>query len=200
MPKDGRDIPSALLDDLQVSLSSADHALDKAKNPEGHRIATLLALAPIYDFLKSVGVQSRALRHLSMALQDVDRGQAPAIFQPSIQHRPKEAAKQFILKAAAAAAAQLLMDSGKTKKEAGAIVAMKLDVAGFRLSGAKLVRAGTINRWRDKFSGSSDEEGADAYNIALKEARARFPKPDQQAEQVMQGFKNLVRNLDKPPS
>ncbi len=200
MPKHDRDITISLLDDLQVSLSFADHALSKAKNSEEHRIATLLALAPVYDFLKSVGVQSRALRHLSMALQDVDRGQAPAIFQPSIQHRPKEAAKQLTLKAAAAAAVQLLMDSGETKKEAGATVAMKLDVAGFRLSGAKLVNAATINRWRDKFSGSSDEEGADAYNIVLKETRARFPKPDQQAEQVMRSFKNFVGNLDKPPS
>ncbi len=128
MPKHDRDITISLLDDLQVSLSFADHALSKAKNSEEHRIATLLALAPVYDFLKSVGVQSRALRHLSMALQDVDRGQAPAIFQPSIQHRPKEAAKQLTLKAAAAAAVQLLMDSGETKKEAGATVAMKLVV------------------------------------------------------------------------
>jgi len=202
MAKNDKSVPPSLLNDLKIALGAADHALSEAKTPEENRSATLLALGPIYHFFKAVGVQSRTLRRLSMALQDVDRGQSPALFQPSIDHRPKEAAKLFILKAAAAAAAQLLLDSGKPKKDAGAIVATKLDLAGFRLPGAKPkpATARTINRWRDRFSGHSDEEGADTYNFTLEEARAGSPKPDQQAEQVMRGFKRLVQNLDKTPS
>jgi hypothetical protein len=201
MAKGDRSIPASLLDDLCSSLGYADDALVEAETSEENRIATLLALKAVYDFSKSVGLKSSALRNLSMALQDIDRGQSPALFEPSIQHRPKEPAKLFILKAAAAAAMQLLMDSGKTKKEAAAIVATKLELAGFRQgSSAKLASAGTIARWRDRYIGCSDEEGADAYKFALQEARARFPTPAKQAEQVMRGFKNLVRNLDKPPS
>ena len=114
----------------------ADHALSKAKTPEENRMATLLALAPIYDFLKSVGVQSRALRGLSMDLQNIERGQSPELFQPS---RPsaKRSGERVHLEGAAAAAVQLLMNSGKTKKEAAAIVATRLDLAGYRLSGSK---------------------------------------------------------------
>ena len=202
MAKKNKSFPPLPLDDLQLALGAADYALSEAKTPEANREATLLALKAVYDFHKSAGLKSSTLRNLSMALQDIERGQAPALFQPSRQHRPKEAAKQFILKGAAAAAMQLLIDSAKSKTEAATIVAAKLDLAGFRLSGAKPrpVTAGTIARWRDRFSGHSDEEGADAYTTVLDEARARFPMPDQQAAQVMRGFKNYVRNLEKPHS
>ena len=196
MAKDDKSFPASLLNELCIALGDADDAAAAAETSEEDRIAALLALKAVYDFHTSVGLKSGALRNLSMALQDIDRGQAPVIFKPSRQHRPKEPAKDFILKAAAAAAMQLLMDSGTPKKEAGGMVARKLNLAGFRLPGSKLASKGTIARWRERFSGDSDEEGADAYSIALEEARARFPKPDQQAEQVMRGFKRLVRNLD----
>ncbi len=200
MAKDDKSFPAPLLNDLRIALGHADDALAEAKTSKENRNAALLALKAVYDFHKSVGLESRALRNLSMALQDIDRGQSPPLFEPSIDHRPKEAAKAFILKAAAAAAMQLLMDSGKTKKAAAAIVATKLDLAGFRLTGSKLARPRTVAEWRYRFSGYSDEEGADAYSIALKEARAMFPGPEQQAEGVMQGLKRLVQNLEKPPS
>jgi choline dehydrogenase-like flavoprotein len=197
-----KSVPPSLLDDLQLALGAADYALSKAKTPEENREATLLALKAVYDFHKSAGLKSSALRNLSMALQDIERGRAPALFQPSRQHRPKEAAKQFILKSGAAAALQLLIDSGRGKKEASAIVARRLALAGFSLAGVKSQppNARTIARWRDRFSGHSDEEGADTYKIVLEEARGRFATPAEQAEQVMQGFKRLVRNLEKPPS
>jgi hypothetical protein len=200
MAKGDRSIPASLLNDLCISLGHADDALVEAETSEENRIAALLALKAVYDFLRSVGLKSSALRNLSMALQDIHRGQSPSLFKPSIQHRPNESAQLFILKAVAAAAVQLLMDSGKTKEEAAAIVATRLDLAGFRLSGSKLASPRTIAGWRERFSGYSAEEGADAYKFALQEARARFPTPAKQAEQVMRGFKNLVRNLDKPPS
>ncbi len=150
----------------------------------------------------SVGLKSRALSHLSMALQDIERGQSLALFKPVVDNRPKDAAKLLILKAVAAAAMQLLMDSGKIKTEAASIVATRLDFAGFRLSGnnPQPADAGTIARWRDKFRGRSDKEGAHVYGLALQEARTRFPKPEQQAKHVMQCFKRLVGNLEKHPS
>ena len=202
MAKDRITIPSVIWAELIESLSDADQALATAETPEQKRIAALLALRAVYHFLKSVDLKSSALRNLSMALQDIDRGQAPALFQPVRQHRPNEPAKLFILKAVAAAAVQLLLDSGKSKEDAGAMVAKKLDVAGFRLSGTnpKPVNAATVNRWRDRFSGHSDEEGADAYHTALEEARSRFSTPEEQAEQAMYGLKRLVQNLEKPPS
>jgi hypothetical protein len=198
--EDGSAIPA--VDGLRLALAEADFALTAASTAEEERIAALLALKAIYDFSKSVGLRSRALNNLSMALQDIDRGNFPALFSPSIENRPKDKAKLFILKAAAAAAMQLLMDSGKTKADAAATVAMKLNLAGFSLPGLKArpASAQTIALWRDKFSGHSDEEGADVYKFTLQEARATHTNPPQQAELVIAGLNRLVKNLDKSPS
>jgi hypothetical protein len=104
-----------MLDDLRLALAEADSALGKASTPEEKRVATLLALKAIYDFLRSAGLRSGALNNVSMALQDIARGQSPTLFRPSIQNRPKESARLFTLKAVSAAAMQLLMDSGSKK-------------------------------------------------------------------------------------
>jgi len=198
--KDGSAIPP--VDSLRLSLAEADFALDAASTAEEKRIAALLALKAIYDFSKSVGLRSRALNNLSMALQDIDRGNFPALFSPSIENRPRDTAKLFILKSAAAAAMQLLMDSGKSKIDAAGIVATRLELTGFRLPGlrSRPASAKTIALWRDKFSGHSDEEGADTYEFSLQQARATHTVPAQQAEVVMCGLKRLVENLDKSPS
>jgi hypothetical protein len=182
------------LDDLRLALEEADFALAAVTGPEEGRIAVLLALKAIYDFLKAAGLKSRALNNLSMALQDIDRGHSPALFSPSIENRPKDKARLFILKSAAAAAMQLLMDSGKSKGDAAGIVATRLELAGFRLPGLKgrPASAKTIALWRDKFSGHSDEEGADTYKFSLQQARATHIVPAQQAEIVMRGLKRLV--------
>jgi hypothetical protein len=202
MAKDRSAVPSSPLNDLRLALAEADFALTEANTPEEGRIATLLALKAIYDFSQSTGLRSKALNNLSMALQDIDRGNSATLFAPSIQNRPRDKARLFILKAVAAAAMQLLMDSGKTKAAAAAIVATKLDLAGFRLPGLKGRSAShkTIALWRDKFGGHSDEEGADSYNFSLQQARATFTRPDRQADFVMRGLKRLVENLDKSPS
>jgi hypothetical protein len=178
------------LDDLRLALAEADLALAAANAPEKKRIAVLLALKAIYDFSKSVGLKSGALNALSMALQDIDRGKAPAIFAPRITNRPRDSARLFSLKATSAAAMQLQMDSGKAKREAAAVVARKLTAAGFSTT------AGTVARWRDKFSGHSGEEGADIYGFVLQETRAYCSGPTQQAARVMHGLERLVGNLD----
>jgi hypothetical protein len=190
------------LDDLRLALAEADLALTAANTPEEGRIASLLALKAFYDFLKSTGLRSRALNNLSMALQDIDRGNSPIFFAPSVQNRPRDKARLFILKAVAAAAMQLLMDSGRTKADAAAIVAKKLNLAGFSLPGLKArpASAKTIALWRDKFSGHSDEEGADAYKFTLQQARVTHTNPSQQAELVMGSLKRFSVNLDKSPS
>jgi len=202
MAKDESAVPSSPLDDLRLALAQADFALTEANTPEEGRIASLLALKAIYDFSKSTGLRSRALNNLSMALQDIDRGNFSILFAPSVQNRPRDKAKLFILKAVAAAAMQLLMDSGRMKADAAAIVAMKLNLAGFSLPGLKArpASAKTIALWRDKFSGHSVEEGADAYKFTLQQARATHTNPPQQVELVMGGLKRLSENLDKSPS
>ena len=183
-------VPSSPLDDLKFSaLAEADFALTAANTPEEGRIASLLALKAIYDFSKSTGLRSRALNNLSMALQDIDRGNSPILFAPTVQNRPRDKARLFILKAVAAAAMQLLMTLRKSQSRRGAIVAMKLSLAGFSLPGLKArpASAKTIALWRDKFSGHSDEEGADAYKFTLQQARATHTNPSQQVELVMGG-------------
>jgi hypothetical protein len=79
--EDGSAIPA--VDGLRLALAEADFALTAASTAEEERIAALLALKAIYDFSKSVGLRSRALNNLSMALQDIDRGNFPALFSPS---------------------------------------------------------------------------------------------------------------------
>jgi hypothetical protein len=85
------------LDDLRLALAEADLALAAANAPEKKRIAVLLALKAIYDFSKSVSLKSRALNALSMALQDIDRGKAAALFAPRITNRPRDSARLFSL-------------------------------------------------------------------------------------------------------
>jgi hypothetical protein len=194
MAKDGSAVPSSPLDDLRLALAQADDRLAAADAPEQKRIVVLLALKAIYEFLKSGGLRSRALNNLSMALQDVERGYAALLFAPRTKNRPRDSTKLFILKASSAAAMQLLIDSGKSKSESKAVVARKLTAAGFPTD------AGTVARWRDKFSGHSSEEGADTYRFVLQEARASYTTPAHQAEAIMRGLKRLVGNLDKSPS
>jgi hypothetical protein len=197
MAKDGSLLLS-LLEDLRLALAEADLALQATDAPEEERIAGLLALKAIYDFLKSAGLRSRALNNLSMSLRDIDRGHSPTLFAPFVQNRPKDKAKLFILKASAAAAMQLHIDSGKNKAEAAGLVATKLDSAGFRLPGRdpKPASASRVAAWRDRVSGHSDAEGADIYEYVLQEARAEYTTPAQQAECVTRGLKGLVRNLE----
>ena len=198
MAKDGVAGPLSPLDALRLALAEADLALAAAKEPEQERIAVLLALKAVYDFSKSVGLRSRALNSLSMSLQDIDRGHSPTLFAPSIQNRPKDKARRFILKATAAATMQFHMDAGKTKAEASALVARRLNLAGFK--NPKPVNAGTIARWRDKFSGHSDEEGADTYEFVLREARAAYTTPALRVSQTSQALERLAKNLDKSPT
>jgi hypothetical protein len=192
MAKDGVALPLSSHDDLSLALAGADRAFVQAEAPEEKRIATLLALKAIYDFLRSAGLRSAALNNLSMALQDIERGHSPVLFAPSIQNRPKDEARRFILKATAAAAMQFHMDAGKTKAEASALVARSLKWPG--------VNSGTIARWRDKFSGHSAEEGSDIYKFVLEEAQAQYSTPSLRASQTMKALKRLAKNLDKPPS
>lgn len=186
---------SSLLNDLLLALTEAD-ALDE------ERPAALLALKAVHDFLKPAGLKSRTLNNLSMALQDVERGHCPKLFAPLITHRPPDKAKLFILKATSAAAMQTYMDSGKTKSEAAALVATGLDTAGYLQSGRdpKPASARTVARWRDRFTGHSDAEGADTYEFVLQQVRAIYTAPVAQAAHLMQGLKGLVRNLDILPS
>jgi len=186
MAKDGSAAPSSPLYDLRLALAQADDRLATADAPEQKRIVVLLALKAIYDFLKSAGLRSRALDNLSMALQDVERSNAAVLFAPRTMNRPRDRSS--------AAAMQLLIDSGKSKSESKAVVARKLTAAGFPTD------AGTVARWRDKFSGHSSEEGADSYRFVLQEARARYTTPAHQSEAVVHGLKRLVKNLDKSPS
>jgi hypothetical protein len=192
------DAPSLPLDDLRLALAEADRALAEGNTTADKRIATELALAALDDFLKSVGLRSSALHNLSMAWQDIERGHSPTLFARSTQNRPKDEGKLVALKATAAAAMQLLMDAGKRKTEAADIVATKLDLAGFQLSGLKPRPASprTIAQWRDKFSGHSNEEGADAYKCVLEEADPTNADRAQRAELVMRSFKRFVENLD----
>ena len=202
MAKDHSAVPSSPLDNLRLALAEADFALAAVHAPEEARTAALLALKAIYDFLKVSGLKSRALNNLSMALQDVERGHCPKLFAPLITHRPPDKAKLFILKATSAAAMQTYMDSGKTKSEAAALVATGLDTAGYRQSGRdpKPASARTVARWRDRFTGHSDAEGADNYEFVLQQVRAIYAAPVEQAAHLMQGLKGLVRNLDNLPS
>lgn len=182
----------AEIDALRRALAEADAFL--TQQGEG-RATALLALKAIYDFLKSVGLKSKALNQLSMALQDVDRGHAPLMFAPSISHRPHDSAKLLIIKAVSAAAMQLHMDAGSTRARASELVSQTLNHAGFRLPGrdSKPASAATVRGWRDKFSNSSDGEGADAYQIALQEANSKAATTAQRARLVTGSLEHLVK-------
>jgi hypothetical protein len=121
-----KDGPSSSIDDLSLALEGADAVFAQASGPQEKRAVTYLALLAISYFLKSVGLQSKALTKLGLALQDIERGHSPALFKPSIQNRPRDRAEQLLLKAIAAAAMQLHMDAGKKKAEASALVARSL--------------------------------------------------------------------------
>jgi hypothetical protein len=191
-------VPSSQLNEMRLALAEVDMLATAAETPDKKRIAALRALKAIYDFLKSIGLSSRVLNNLSMSLQDIDRGHSPTLFTPCIHNRPRDEAKYFILKAVSAAAMQLLMDSGKKKSEAAAIVATRLDSAGFQMPGRdpKPVSARGVARWRDIVAGHSNAEGADIYEFTLEQARADCTAPAQQAERVMRGLPRLVKNLD----
>lgn len=70
MAKDDKSIPAALLKDLCIALGHAEDAEAAAETSEENRIATLLALKGVYDFLKSVGLTSSAL--WASTVQDVE--------------------------------------------------------------------------------------------------------------------------------
>ncbi len=64
MAKKDKSFPASLLNDLQIDLGHADDELVAAKTSEENRIAALLALKAVYDFLKSVGGFQREVQRL----------------------------------------------------------------------------------------------------------------------------------------
>jgi hypothetical protein len=140
------------------------------------------------------------LNNLGAALDDIKRGNSSTLFKPSVQNRPLDPTRLLSLKAASAAAMQLLMDSGKSKKDAAIAVARKLHSAGFRLSNSKAANPGTIARWRDRFNGhSDDDEGADVYRFALETARDAHKDPAHQAQIILRRLKRMNSYLKSWP-
>ncbi len=85
---------------------------------------------------------------LEEALEDLDDGTVHPIFSPERKGgAPKLPREERTRRWAVGQALELLMQSGKPKKEASAFIARKLKPAEFRKRGEKPISAGTVMEW-----------------------------------------------------
>jgi hypothetical protein len=176
-PVDGRPLLQAL-DGLRRNLDEVD-ATYKLKRRNDSKYEgldeTVLSLKAVLDFLEEIGITNSwrpvMLKRLVVVLADIRRGIAHPLTTPSICARPPDMGLVVALKAMAAAAMQLAMDTGVKKENAAKTVANVLTKAGFRLPGRgqRPPSAGTVAGWRDKFIGhSGNTEGANVYEVMLQ--------------------------------
>jgi hypothetical protein len=134
---------------------------------ETRRAAAGAALIAVVDFIeafekfKAEGL-AEPLEELSEALYDMFNGKShPLLLVASPSHRPPEPLATTRLKVRAAGCMELLMRSGKSRDEAGRIVARRLTDVGATKPGRgdkSAITAGTVKEWRDQLTGPDDPE------------------------------------------
>lgn len=170
--------------------------LEEAKNlpgddPLSARNRVRLVLSGTIDFLDKVGVPQNLrgpLFGLLTALQDCDRGKAPALFSVfSAGGNPGDGIDASQVKAYAAVSMQLLMERGLKKREAASQVAQKVlswgpdasDLLNRRRDGANWRM---VASWRDamrKAGGEDDNFGAATYYSMLEWFRNEKMEPNE---------------------
>jgi hypothetical protein len=192
------------LSDLLYALE-LDAIEQEPPDPHSLRYAVDVALMSVISFFDSENLESRTLRGLAMALEDLEQGHVgPLLTRPKISKRadrratrPPDSVSIQGLKAMAAAAMELLMRAdGLSKEKAARWVARKLAKTSFNKYGNKPITYSTIRGWRDKYINAVDEAdaaAANAFRMMVEEARANYPTPQKQAQFLIDGISRRAR-------
>ena len=176
---DAHDIESALAalgDGLRQACSyqrGDDNSPDKDE-VHGGRLAAIKALDAVLDFLNHIPMVKNERLHIPLenlkhALLDYEIGLDPALFDREIWTgggRKPEPSDWKAVRAAAAVAMDLYMQSGIDREKAAARVALYLDQKGYTMPGRDPHITGkTVANWRDhaKTGLPTEDPDADLY-------------------------------------
>ena len=144
--------------DLIASLREA-----KSQFLDSPKLGANAALACVVDFLKRGGVPPDLLEPLTairVAFADLERGAENALMvRTKLPHRPPESYVTGTAKGCAAAAMELLIQSGMGRTEAARYVAAKIKKWPWGKTSA--VTATIVERWRDAARSGCDDKDMD---------------------------------------
>lgn len=147
--------------------------------PDSDRIGIRTALSGCINFIKQVlpdGVDLvPPLSDLLYALHDLDKGHASSFLKPIPKRGGRHIAISLeLFRAMAAALMELYQQAGKSRSEAAAEVAQKLDSLGYH-DGKKAISAERVEDWRDKVSEGGNSLGAKRFKSVLTSVRKAHP-------------------------
>ncbi len=173
--------------------------------PEESREAIKFALHGVIQLISGLYPTEpafpRPLNDLLYALHDLDHGSVGPLLTPTmVSNRPGMALSEELFRAIVAATMTRLMEGGKKKKDAAREVARRLAKMGGKTASGAIVRAGQIEKWREKMMTERAAENKDVarYQEALKMLGGM--KPEEAVDLLLSSLTDLSpSNFPKKP-